>query len=142
VAGRRIRAGTPAPPIGLVDVFTGGMVSLAAFRGRRVLVVFVTADCDPCDDVIAALAAPARPDGPQVLLVSRGGVAATRHKLAGYDIGFPVVVQDHWEVSRRYGAFTFPAAVLVDEAGVVARDMFRADEIPALLATPEYIHTN
>ena len=142
VAGRRIGAGTPAPPICLVDVFTGGTVSLAAFRGRQVLVVFVTADCAPCDDVIAGLVRPARPDGPQVLLVSRGGAAATRHKLAGYDIDFPVVVQDRWEISRRYGAFSFPAAVLVDEAGVVARDMFRADEIPALLATPEFTHPN
>jgi hypothetical protein len=53
-----------------------------------------------------------------------------------------VVAQDRWEVSRRYGVFTFPCAVLVDEDGLIAREIAGVDEIAALLAASAYTHTN
>jgi len=36
---------------------------------------------------------------------------------------FPVVLQHHWEISRRYAMFATPIAYLIDETGVIAHDV-------------------
>jgi hypothetical protein len=36
---------------------------------------------------------------------------------------FPVVLQPHWEISRRYAMFATPIAYLIGEAGVIAHDV-------------------
>jgi hypothetical protein len=40
-----------------------------------------------------------------------------------HGLTFPIVLQQQWEISRRYAMFSTPIAYLIDEAGVVSRDV-------------------
>lgn len=130
--------GTPAPPFVLPDARGGGDVALAAFRGRRLLLVFTDPKCAPCDGLAPRLARwQAQNEDPTlaVLLVGRGDPAENRRALDAAGSPIPVAVQRRWEVSRAYGIFTTPAAFLLDAAGVIAGGVARGtDEILALAA--------
>jgi peroxiredoxin len=122
-----LRAGTPAPAFELPDL-AGRLVSLAEHRGRRVLLVFSDPECGPCEALLPELARLDRdrgPDGLDLLLVSRGGVEENRRKAEASGVGFPVVLQPGWKLSKEYGIFATPVAFLVDEEGVIERDVVR-----------------
>lgn len=120
-----IPAGSHAPSFELTDL-EGRKLSLDDYRGRRVLVVFSDPECGPCDALAADLAhfhREHRHKGIDVVMVSRGGLKENRRKTAQHSIGFPVVIQRGWHVSKTYGIFGTPVAFLVDERGVIARSV-------------------
>ncbi len=41
---------------------------------------------------------------------------------------FPVVLQKKWELSRQYGIFTTPVAILINEEGVITREVASGPE--------------
>jgi peroxiredoxin len=122
-------AGTRAPLFRLPRL-EGGELSLAAYRGQRVLLVFSDPRCGPCDELAPRLEQAARQIHPlrgypqvQVLMVSRRDEAANRAKVAEQGLTFPVVLQRQWEISREYGMFATPIGYLIDEQGVIAADV-------------------
>jgi peroxiredoxin len=122
-----IPAGSRAPSFRLPDL-QGREISLDDYSGRRVLIVFSDPTCGPCDAVSCDLARferEHRANGLDVLMVSRGPVDENRRKACEQGIEFPVVVQPGWNVSKQYGIFATPVAFLVDERGVIARDVAR-----------------
>lgn len=130
-----LKAGTRAPAFELPDL-AGRTVSLAEHRGRRVLLVFSDPECGPCDVLLPDLARLDRDhgkDGLALMLVSRGGVEENRRKAEASGVEFPVVLQPGWKLSKEYGIFATPVAFLVDEEGVIERDVVRGPaEILAL----------
>jgi peroxiredoxin len=118
-------AGTSAPPFRLPDL-KGGTVALEDFRGRRLLLVFTDPDCGPCDDLGPQLARFHREhEGASIVMVSRGDVEVSSRKAAEQGIQFPVAIQRGWNLSKKYGIFATPVAFLVDERGMIARDVAR-----------------
>jgi len=132
-----LKAGAPAPAFRLPDLH-GEMVALEDYRGRRVLLVFTDPNCGPCEELapkLVGLHRENRDAGPAVILVGRGDVAENRRKADQYGFEFPVVLQERWKLSREYGIFSVPVAFLIDEEGVIARNVARGvDEILALVA--------
>lgn len=130
-----LKAGTPAPSFTLPDV-RGGQLSLEDLRGRRVLLTFSDPHCGPCDALVPDLCRLHREfagNGCEVVMVGRGDVSENRRKVSEHGIEFPVVVQDHWKLSKKYGIFATPVAFLIDEDGVIAADVAQgADQIVAL----------
>jgi peroxiredoxin len=132
-----LKASTPAPGFRLPRV-DGGELSLEEYRGRRVLLVFSDPACGPCDQLAPQLEQLHRrsPDL-QVLMVSRRDPEANREKVAEYGLTFPVVLQRHWEISREYGMFATPIGYLIDEQGIIAKDVaVGAEAILALVRDP------
>jgi peroxiredoxin len=130
-----LKAGTPAPSFSLPDIH-GRTTALESFRGRRVLLVFSDPHCGPCDALapeLVRLHAEHRDNGLAVVMVGRGDAEENRRKAAEHGFEFPVVLQDHWRLSREYGIFATPVGFLIDEEGVIAHDVSTgADEILAL----------
>jgi peroxiredoxin len=129
-------SGTPAPSFSLPSV-SGGNVSLEQFRGSETLLVFSDPECGPCEVLADDLAhwhrAQGNEQGRAVVMISRGGVEANRQKIEEHGITFPVAIQPRWKVSKEYGIFATPVGFLLDEHGVIARDVARGpDEIMAL----------
>jgi peroxiredoxin len=129
-------AGTPAPIFSLPSV-SGGKISLEQFQGSPTLLVFSDPECGPCDVLADDLAqwhrARADDDGLALLMISRGDVEANRRKVEERGITFPVAIQPRWKVSKEYGIFATPVGFLLDEHGVIARDVARGpEEIMAL----------
>ena len=115
--------GVPAPDFQLPRI-DGSKLSLADFRGRRLLLVFSDPDCGPCDELAPRLQEIhlQRPDL-QVLVVSRRDVEANRAKAAGLGLTFPIVLQRQWEISLKYAKFATPIGYLIDEQGILASDV-------------------
>jgi peroxiredoxin len=131
-----LRAGTPAPAFRLPDL-QGGMVELGDHRGRQVLLIFTDPHCGPCEELaprLARLQDHCRNIGLDVIMVARGNAEENRRKADGHGFEFPVVLQERWKLSQEYGIFAVPVAFLIDEDGVIARDVARGvDEILALV---------
>ena len=58
-----------------------------------------------------------------VVMISKGESKENRAKVKEHGLTFPVVLQQQWEISRRYAMFATPIAYLIDEAGVIAHDV-------------------
>jgi peroxiredoxin len=122
-----LKAGVSAPTFELPDL-AGRPVSLADKRGRRVLLVFSDPECGPCDVLLpdlARLEREHRGNGLAVVLVGRGEPEENRRKSEAFGVEFPVVLQPGWRLSKQYGIFATPVAFLIDEEGVIERDVAR-----------------
>lgn len=77
----------------------------------------------------------ARPTlGPTVVMISRGELKENRAKVKEHGLTFPVLLQQQWEISRRYAMFATPIAYLIDEAGIITHDVaVGVDTIVALM---------
>jgi peroxiredoxin len=118
-----LRAGAVAPDF-LLPTPQGEQLALSQYRGRRVLLVFADPECTPCNALAPHLEAAhrANPDY-QMLMVSRGNPDLVRNKIKQFGFTFPVVMQRKWEISREYGIFAVPVAFLIDEAGIISREV-------------------
>ncbi len=131
--------GTAAPDFRLPRL-GGGELSLAEFRGQRVLLVFSDPQCGPCDVLAPRLERRSRAEEAQVVMVSRGDPEVNRAKVAQLGLSFPVGLQSHWEISQAYGMFATPIAFLIDEDGIVSAPVAKGpDAILALLSRAESI---
>jgi peroxiredoxin len=125
IGGSGLKAGTSAPDFELPDL-QGRTVSLQEYRGRRVLLFFSDPQCGPCDELAPQLVRLYRErvdDGLSIVLVGRGSMEENRRKAQQYGMEFPVLVQDRkWKVSKAYDILATPAAFLIREDGVIAKD--------------------
>jgi peroxiredoxin len=144
-----LKPGTPAPDFRLPTP-DGGERALAEFRGRPLLLVFSDPHCGPCETLMPRLETLHRkqprggadggrsgpgpgtrsfplPHSPasalQLLLISRGEAAENQEKARQHQLTFPVVLQNKWEISKRYAMFATPVAYLIDEQGVIAAEV-------------------
>jgi hypothetical protein len=70
----------------------------------------------------------------EIIVVSRGSAEDNRQKAELYGFEFPVVLQDRWKLSKKYGIFATPVAFLIDENGCTARNVAVGfDQIHAIL---------
>jgi peroxiredoxin len=118
-----LKAGTLAPAFRLPRL-DGGELALEELRGRRVLLVFSDPECGPCEELAPHLQRwRQRHRALRVVMISRGAVEANQAKAAQLGLTFPIVLQQQWEISRLYGMFATPIAYLIDEAGVIVKDV-------------------
>ena len=118
-----LKAGALAPDFRLPRIDEGEL-SLADFRGERVLLVFSDPDCGPCDELAPQLQEIHLQQAElQVLVVSRRDVEANRAKATALGLTFPIVLQKQWEVSLQYAMFATPVGYLIDEQGILASDV-------------------
>jgi peroxiredoxin len=122
-------AGTMAPNFVLSDL-DGKPHALVDYRGKRVLLVFSDVDCGPCEAMSPDLVKLAEKQGDklQVVMVSRGNEEANRRKAQAFGYPFPVLVQKSWEISKLYGMFATPIAFLIDENGIIEKDVAAGPE--------------
>jgi hypothetical protein len=55
-------------------------------------------------------------------MISKGEPRDNRAKVKEHGLTFQIVLQQQWEISRRYAMFATPIAYLVDESGLIAMD--------------------
>jgi peroxiredoxin len=130
-----LKAGTPAPGFCLPRLDQGEL-SLEEYRGRRLLLIFSDPECGPCDELAPQLERLHRKrPNLALVMVSRRDADANRRKAQEHGLTFPVVLQKHWEVSLRYGMFATPIGYLIDEQGIVVKDVAKGVEPILALAS-------
>lgn len=118
-----LEAGTLAPNFVVRDL-KGDVHSLTDYRGRRVLLVFSDVTCGPCEALAPELVRLAgEHEDVQVVMISRGDPQVNRQKAERYGYPFPVLLQRSWEISKQYGMFATPIGYLIDEEGVITKDV-------------------
>ena len=119
-----LKAGTPAPDFRLPRLDGQGDLGLADLRGRRVLLVFSSPECGPCNMLAPQLEKFHR-EHPEMelVMVSKGEPKQNRAKVKEHGLTFPIVLQQQWEISRRYAMFATPIAYLIDENGMITNDV-------------------
>ena len=132
--------GTVAPPFTL-PLCDGGEISLTAYLGRKLLLVFSDPNCGPCRELMPQLTLlHKRTPDVEILMISRGRIEAVEAELAERPANFPVAVQKSWEISRRYAKFATPIAYLIDEHGKTASEVTSGPEpILILLASAQML---
>jgi methylamine dehydrogenase accessory protein MauD len=122
--------GEPAPPLKLPNL-KGKKVNLAAFRGKKTLVLFWNPGCGFCQqmlDDLKALEVDPTEGAPRILVVSTG--TAAENKALG--LRSTVVLEQGFATGSAFGANGTPSAVLVDSEGKIASEV--AVGAPAVLA--------
>jgi methylamine dehydrogenase accessory protein MauD len=137
-----LKPGVKAPEFTLPDT-DGNQVSLQAFAGRKVLLTFTQSGCRPCQAVMPALAKLQKSGEIQVVVVNNGGGSSTRDWARQQGVTIPVLVQERYELSKRYEAYATPFAFVIDERGVVVSRglVSSARQISFVLSAAEE-HTN
>jgi len=64
----------------------------------------------------------------QVLMITRGDEEENRRKSEAFGFSFPVLRQRAWEISKLYGMFATPIAFLIDENGIIEKDVATGPE--------------
>jgi hypothetical protein len=107
------------------------------------LLVFSDPECVPCDILAPQLERlhRQRPDL-ALVMVSRREAEANRRKVREHGLTFPVVLQKHWEVSLRYGMFATPIGYLIDEQGIIVKDVAKGVEPILALASGTAVPDN
>jgi peroxiredoxin len=133
-----LKPGTKAPDFTLADT-AGNQVSLQNLAGRMVLLAFTQSGCRPCHAVMADLEKLRKKGEIQVVVVNNGDLSSTRDWARELGVTFPVLVQERYEVSKRYEAFATPFAFVVDQqGGVVSRGLVsNARQIEFVLSAAE-----
>ncbi len=131
-----LKAGAQAPDFQLPRLDGSGELALSELRGRRVLIAFSSPSCGPCNALAPKLEKfhRKRPDV-EVIMIGKGDPAENLAKVNEHGLSFPVVLQQGWEISRRYAIFATPVAYLIDQNGILAHDVaVGVDNIQDLLA--------
>jgi peroxiredoxin len=118
--------GTIAPEFSLLDL-EGERRSLAELRaGRAGIIVFSDPECGPCMALWPTLVsryAELTAHNVALIVVSRGDPDANRAKAQSLGAPFPVLLQNHWEVSKDYAIFATPVGFALDSSGRVAANV-------------------
>jgi methylamine dehydrogenase accessory protein MauD len=119
--GKGLPVGTPAPQFSLPGVY-GETVTLSSLcaPGRRVLLVFSSPSCGPCEALAPTLTDWQAEHHRQltVAVISSGEVDAVRAKVVAHRLQ-RVVIERGSEISDAYGAAGTPTAVLVSPQGLI-----------------------
>src|SRR5262245_14552779 len=94
------------------------------------LLVFSSPHCGPCNALAPELEKFHREQSEReastpiaVVMISKGEPKENRAKVKEHGLTFPVVLQQQWEISRRYAMFATRIAYLIDKQGVIAAEV-------------------
>jgi peroxiredoxin len=131
-------AGSEAPAFELPDLVGRPVLFNEEYRGRRVLLTFLSSTCPHSIALapeFAKLTWRGEAGRPSPVVVAIGDAEGNRAMIAEHDIRCPVLLDEQFEILGAYEAGGTPAAYLIDEDGVIAAP--RADGGPDVLRLAE-----
>ena len=120
-ASQNLPIGAPAPLLTLPDL-TGKAVSLAGYRGRKIIIVFWNPGCGFCARMVPDIKdweLTRNGSGPQMVLIAAG----TTEQNAAMSLRSPVLLDQNRDAMRAFGASGTPSAIMIDESGHIASNL-------------------
>ena len=100
----------------------GGVLDMAAFRGKPLLVNFWATWCPPCKEELPSLQTLHDIGGGDLMVIGinvRETATRVRRYVESTGLGFPVVLDPQAEMAKRYGVTAFPTTLLIAPDGRV-----------------------
>ena len=113
--------GTQAAVLELEDLAGTGTVSNAPFAGQPYLLIFADPTCRACESIYPHLLRTSQVQGVKVLLIASGDRQAMQDKVEEHSFAFPVAFDSLLMANKPFAVNAFPAAVLVDAEGIIAK---------------------
>lgn len=112
----------------------GGSVSLDQFKGRPVLLYFMTTWCHDCSGMIPEMKRRYEEYEPQGLKIISISVLESRKKVESYakkhNIPYPILLDENGEVAKEYRVVGVPVLALIDrERRIVAWNSKKIDQL-------------
>jgi len=116
-----IERGTEAPDFEAIDLAALKRVSLSQYRGKRVVLVFLSTGCLACRQLVPHLNAMARDRQGEVtfLTVCHGHDAGCHEFARTYKLEVSMLADPTDAIAASYGIDVTPFAFLIDERGIV-----------------------
>jgi hypothetical protein len=115
--------GTPAPDF-LAETLGGTPVQLSALlTARKMVLVFVNADCKPCTALMPDLERAGAAAGVDIQLITSGSRQSNIDKLGATRFVDGAIVQNAFELSGLFGVVATPSAVCIAEDGTIASSL-------------------
>lgn len=116
-----LKIGETAPPVDAFDIVQGHRLTLGHLRDKSTLMVFVSATCPSCAELIPGLKTLNRSEkGMEIILVGSEEDAQANHNFIQKHLltNIPFIASD--DLAKRYQIGTTPYAVLVDTEGKIS----------------------
>ena len=113
--------GTQAAVLELEDLAGTGTVSNAPFVNQPYLLIFADSECSACESIYPHLLRASQVQGVNVLFIASGDRPAMRSKVEEHSFAFPVAFDSLLTANAPFAVKAFPAAVLVDAEGNIAK---------------------
>ena len=113
--------GTQAPVLELESLEGTGQVSNAQFAGQPYLLIFADPTCSACETIYPHLLRASQVQGVNVLFIASGDRQAMKDKMEEYSFSFSVAFDSLLTANKPFEVNAFPASVLVDAEGKVAK---------------------
>jgi methylamine dehydrogenase accessory protein MauD len=99
----------------------GRQVALRDYRGRDVVILFLSAECSPCEALLGTIRSTERRmiDCPDFVAVLEGSRAQGEDYVRRFLLDFPVLLDETGELMEELGIVRAPYTFLVDADGVV-----------------------
>jgi len=119
-----LQVGSPVPEVGLTT-FDGGSISLAAQRGRVVVINFFASWCPPCREEAADIQQTWRDyeqQGVQFYGIAYRNVASQAQTfLDEFGVTYPSAIDPGDRIARAYGVTGVPETFVIDQQGLLVR---------------------
>lgn len=113
--------GTQAAVLELEDLAGTGKISNAQFAGEPYLLIFADPTCRACETIYPHLLRASQMQEVNVLFIASGDRQAMKDKVEEHSFSFPVAFDSLLTANAPFEVNSFPAAVLVDAEGNIAK---------------------
>ena len=96
-------------------------VSNAQFAGQPYLLIFADSTCSACETIYPHLLLASQVQGVNILFIASGDRQAMQDKMEEHSFSFPVAFDSLLTANKPFEVNAFPASVLVDAEGKIAK---------------------
>ena len=125
--------GTQAAVLELESLAGTGKVSNAQFAGKPYLLIFADPNCSACEIIYPHLLRASQVHGVNLLFIASGDRQAMKDKMEEYSFSFSVAFDPLLTANKPFEVNAFPASVLVDAEGKIAKAATGGQGVVAVL---------
>lgn len=112
----------------IAEAVSGGFISSADFDDRPRVLLFLSPNCSNCAVTLGELEALKHKASGELIMICQDRKQTCERLVELYGLDYPVLIDDNYHVTKRFGIVDIPAAVIIGANNRVIRQGQRLDE--------------